>query len=115
MVTKFIKECIFFCKIAPMKYMIKIEQYMIPCTVKRIFGIDCLGCGTQRALIMVFNGDFTAAFQMFPAIYTTILFFIFVGLNFIDKSRNYHKIIISLAIINAVIMIANFINKILNT
>lgn len=89
----------------------KIEDYMIPCVNKTIFGVDCLGCGTQRAFALVLEGEFTEAFYMFPAIYTVLLFFITVGLHFIDKSRNYHKIIVSLAIINAVIMIISYFYK----
>jgi len=87
---------------------------MIPCMNKKLFGVECLGCGTQRALILLLRGEFTAAFHMFPAIFTTILFFGVLGLNFIDKSRNYHKTIISLAIINAIIMIVSYIYKMTN-
>lgn len=85
---------------------------MIPCLSKSLFGIECMGCGSQRAFVMVLKGDFADAFFMFPAIYTTILFFIAAALNFADRARNYHKIIISLAIANAVIMIVSFIFKI---
>ena len=92
----------------------KIEDFMIPCINKTLFGIDCFGCGTQRALLLVLKGEFAEAFYMFPAIYTTILFFIILGLNFIDKSRNYHKIIISLAIINAFIMVISYFYKLTN-
>jgi Protein of unknown function (DUF2752) len=91
-----------------------VEDYMIPCMNKSLFGLDCLGCGTQRALMLVLNGEFIKAFQMFPAIYTTILFFSFLGLNFIDKSRNYHKMIIILAITNAIIMIVSYFYKFSN-
>jgi len=91
-----------------------LEKYMIPCMNKKIFGIECLGCGTQRAFLLILKGEFTAAFFMFPAIYTTLLFFAFLALHFIDKSRKYHKIIIILAIINAVIMITSYIYKIKN-
>lgn len=84
---------------------------MIPCMNKKIFGVECLGCGTQRALLLVLNGEFKQAFFMFPAIYTTILFFIVLGLHFIDKTRNYHKVIISLAIANAIIMIVSYIYR----
>lgn len=87
------------------------EDYMLPCMNKSLFGVDCLGCGTQRAILLISKGEFIEAFYMFPAIYTTILFFLILGLNFIDKSRNYHKIIISLAILNAVIMIISYIYK----
>lgn len=91
-----------------------IEKYMIPCVNKKLFGVECLGCGAQRALLLVLKGEFNAAFHMFPAIFTTILFFIVLGFHFIDKSKNYHKIIISLAIINAIIMIVSYAYKMTN-
>lgn len=84
---------------------------MLPCLNKSIFGIDCLGCGTQRAIVLIGQGEFVKAFYMFPAIYTLLLFFAAVILNFIDLSRNYHKIMIGLAITNAFIMVASYILK----
>ncbi len=87
---------------------------MAPCMNKSLFGVDCLGCGTQRSLLLLLNGDFLAAFHLFPAIYTTLLLFTFLGLHFVDKSRSYHKIIIGLAIGNAVIMIIAYIYKMTN-
>lgn len=84
---------------------------MIPCMNKTLFGVECLGCGTQRAFLLVLRGDFLAAFYQFPAIYTTILFFGILALHFTDRSRNYHKIIIGLAVINAIIMIISYIYK----
>lgn len=87
---------------------------MLPCMNKKIFGVECLGCGTQRAFMLLLKGEFAEAFQMFPAIYTTLLLFFFIGLLLIDKKRNYHKIVITLAIINAVIMIFSYIYKISN-
>lgn len=84
---------------------------MIPCMNKQLFGVDCMGCGTQRALLLVLNGDFAKAFHLFPAIYTTLLFFGVLALHFLDKSRNYHKLIIGLAIVNASIMIVSYLYK----
>lgn len=84
---------------------------MLPCMNKELFGVECMGCGLQRSILMLFYGDFAAAFQMFPAVYTTLLFFAFVGLHFIDKSRNYLKIIVSLAIVNAIVMVVAYAIK----
>jgi hypothetical protein len=81
---------------------------------KSLFGIDCIGCGTQRSLLLLLNGEFTKAFYQFPAIYTTLLLFGLIGLHLIDKKRNYQIIIIGLAIINAIIMIISYIYKITN-
>ena len=91
-----------------------IEEYMLPCMNKSLFGIDCLGCGAQRSLLLLINGDFTNAFYQFPAIYTSLLLFGFIGLHFIDTSRDYQKIIIGMAITNAFIMIIAYIYKITN-
>ena len=88
------------------------EDYMLPCVNKKLFGVECMGCGTQRSINLLFNGDFIGAFKIFPPIYTLILFFIILFLHFIDKSRNYNKAIIYLVIINGIIMLTNYIYKI---
>lgn len=88
------------------------EEYMIPCLNKHLFGIECFGCGTQRSFLFLLKGDFVSAFHMFPAIYTTVLLFICIGLHFIDKSRNYHKAIIGLATINAIVMVVSYFYKV---
>ncbi|MDR6967241.1 hypothetical protein J2X31_001248 [Flavobacterium arsenatis] len=80
---------------------------------KQLFGFDCPGCGMQRSLALILKGQFADAFFMFPAIYTLVVFFGFIALHFLDKKRNYHKIIISLGIINGLIMIISYIYKIL--
>ena len=87
------------------------EEYMIPCFSKSLFGMECLGCGTQRAFMLVLRGEFILGFKMFPAIYTTIILFAFIALHFIDRSRNYHRLIVGFAILNAVIMIISYIYK----
>lgn len=89
----------------------KIEDFMLPCPTKKFFGIECFGCGTQRAIVLVFEGKFTEAFHMFPAVYTLLLFFSFVVVTFIDKKRNYGQILIFLGIINSLIMVFSYFYK----
>ena len=86
---------------------------MIPCMHKKLFGIDCMGCGIQRAIALIFEGDFVEAFHMYPAIYTLILFFASIFLHLVDKSRNYNKIIAGLAIVNGIIMAVSYFYKML--
>ena len=87
---------------------------MLPCMNKKLFGIDCPGCGAQRAAQLIFRGELLDAFTMFPAIYTTILLFLFIGVHLLDRTRDYQKIIIGIAILNAVIMIISYIYKMTN-
>ncbi|UUF12243.1 DUF2752 domain-containing protein [Flavobacterium panici] len=88
-----------------------LEKYMIPCLFKKLFGVECLGCGFQRSLFLLFQGEFSAAFKMYPAIYTTLLFLILLALYFLDKSRNYQKIIWKAAGINIIFMCLGYYYK----
>lgn len=85
-----------------------LEDYMLPCLNKKLFGVECFGCGSQRALLLVLEGRFSEAFHMFPAVYTLILFFGCIIISFFDKKRSYTAILISLAIVNAVIMVISY-------
>lgn len=87
------------------------EEYMLPCLNKKFFGIECFGCGIQRALVLLFQGEFKAAFLMFPAIYTLLPLLVLITLHYIDKSRNYHRFIVSLGIANAAIMVISYFVK----
>ena len=89
---------------------------MLPCLNKQLFGVECPGCGTQRAIAFLLEGEFYEAFKMFPAIYTLVLFFILLGLHLMDKKRNYTKLVIASAFLNAVVILgAYFIKIYLNT
>ena len=93
--------------------LMQLEDYMLPCLNKKLFGFDCLGCGMQRALLLIIKGDFIEAFKMYPAIYTILLFFILLIYNFFFKKKKVNsKIIYSLAIVNIIIIITSYIYKI---
>ncbi len=84
---------------------------MFPCISKTLFGIECLGCGFQRAFILVLQGNFEAAFKLYPAIYSCLIFILFIGLHFVDSKRNYKKSLTVLAILNGIIMIGGYYYK----
>lgn len=84
------------------------ENYMLPCLNKKLFGVECFGCGTQRAFLLLIEGRFSEAFHLFPAIYPMIFFFVFILINFIDRKRNYSMVIIGLGIVTAVTMVVSY-------
>jgi hypothetical protein len=90
---------------------LSLEDYMLPCLNKRFFGIDCLGCGLQRGFIHLIKGEFVAAFNIYPAIYTLVLLGIFLLLNFKFKFKNSRKIIITFAFINILIIVVSYFIK----
>ncbi|WP_339894731.1 DUF2752 domain-containing protein [uncultured Algibacter sp.] len=90
------------------------EDYMLPCLNKKFFGIECLGCGLQRAITLIFQGEFVAAFQMYPAIYSLIILFIYIGINIFFKFKHSNKIIGALAILTVATIIISYIIKLIN-
>ena len=85
------------------------EEYMLPCLNKKLLGFECFGCGIQRALALILDGEFIDAFYMYPAIYTLILLFGIIVINAFKNFRFGIKIISILAILNAVIMVTSFV------
>ncbi|MBP1167709.1 hypothetical protein JOE44_004593 [Chryseobacterium sp. PvR013] len=88
-----------------------IDDFMLTCPSKKFLGVECLGCGAQRAVVLVFEGKFAEAFQMYPAVYTLLIFFIILALSFIDKKRKYGNILLIMIIINLIIMVIGYIYK----
>ena len=87
------------------------EEYMLPCLNKQLFGVECLGCGIQRATALFFKGEFLAAFKMYPAIYTLMLLGLFLILTFFVKLKYKSVIKIALIILNILIVIVSYFIK----
>jgi hypothetical protein len=91
--------------------MSSFEEYMIPCFWKQTLGIECLGCGIQRSISLILDGDFVGAFYMYPAIYTLLALLLFLIVHLKFEFKNGHKIILSLFILNICIIIINYYLK----
>lgn len=87
------------------------EEFLLPCLNKEIFNMECYGCGGQRALLLVFDGEFIAAFKMFPAIYPLLFLLIFVFFNFFYKFKYDFSIKIGLILFTAAIIFINYTVK----
>ncbi len=87
------------------------EEYMLPCLNKQLFGIECMGCGLQRSFALFFKGEFIEAFYMYPAIYSLIMLFGFITVNTFRNFKYASKIIYILAALNGLIIVSNFIIK----
>lgn len=84
---------------------------MLPCLNKSLFGIDCTGCGAQRAAVYLVSGEFSKAFVMYPAIYPIAILLLFLVFNLFFKFRNDFVIKIGLIIFAAAVMIISYIIK----
>jgi len=94
-----------------MAILLELENYMLPCMNKQIFGIECPGCGIQRSLSLLLDGNFIDALKIYPAIYSLILLVGFIGASLIFNIRNSFKIKIYLLYLNAGIIIVSYVYK----
>ena len=90
------------------------DDYMLPCLNKQLFGMECLGCGIQRATLLLFRGDFLMAFKTYPAIYTLMILALFLIFNLFIKFKFDYRIKMGLIILNVIIVVTSYLIKIIN-
>ena len=91
-----------------------IEDNMLQCQFKEITGVDCPGCGFQRAVLLLLKGDFVGSFVMYPAL---LPFFVTFGLLFyqlIFKKEKGGLYIMYSFILSVLVMMVNLILNYLN-
>ena len=52
-----------------------LKAHLLPCPFKYLTGIDCPGCGFQRSLIALLQGDIAKSFALYPPAIPLLLFF----------------------------------------
>lgn len=95
-------------------FLLALDNYMLPCFSKQLFGMDCPGCGLQRAIIFLINGEFVAAFKMYPAIYTLILLAGTLISNRLVRLKYGNQLIIGFSIASVALILINFIFKLIH-
>ncbi|MGB0789194.1 MAG: DUF2752 domain-containing protein [Marinirhabdus sp.] len=88
-----------------------LDDMMLPCLNKQLFGVECLGCGMQRATILVFRGEFAAAFTIYPAIYTLFVLGVFLLFNLFIKFKYGYAIKVGLIAVNVLLIIVGYVLK----
>ncbi|MDR2622042.1 MAG: DUF2752 domain-containing protein [Dysgonamonadaceae bacterium] len=58
-----------------------IEDHLLTCPSKHFFHIDCPGCGLQRSVLALFEGDLVKSVQLYPATIPILFCFIFTALH----------------------------------
>jgi len=84
---------------------------MLPCLNKKLLGIDCMGCGLQRSVVLIFSGNFVEAFIMYPPIYPLLILLLFLIIDFFLNIKYSEVIKISLVCITFLTILINFTLK----
>jgi len=88
-----------------------LESNMASCFYKKNFGIDCPGCGMQRAFVELLKGNFVESFILYPALIPTIGMFLFLILHLIFKFEKGGVYLKYFFIFTVSIIVINFIYK----
>ncbi|MFO7924780.1 MAG: DUF2752 domain-containing protein [Bacteroidales bacterium] len=90
-----------------------LESIAQPCFYSSFLGVECPGCGMQRAFIELIRGNFRESLILYPALLPGILLIVLLVVHLIFKLQRGALFIKILFIINAFIMVLNYIYKIL--
>lgn len=87
------------------------DEFMLPCLTKSFLGFDCPGCGGQRSLWLLVQGNFSEAFFMYPPIYPLVMLGGLVVINKFLPLKKYSFFVSVLAAISVASIIINYIYK----
>ena len=71
-----------------MRLIAWLENNMLPCPYNKYLGLDCLGCGIQRAAIALLKGNVTESFYLYPALIPILLMLLLLSAHVIFKFKN---------------------------
>lgn len=90
------------------------EADMLPCMSKQLLGLECPGCGLQRAVALLLDGQLAESFVMYPGLYPMLLFFGFAALDRFANFRQGPRITSALGLLTAGAILVNYLLKIIN-
>jgi hypothetical protein len=65
---------------------------MLPCMSKQLIGLDCPGCGIQRSISFLLEGNISDSFLIYPGLFPGIFLFFFLIFDWFKDIRNGEQI-----------------------
>ena len=91
-----------------------VNDHLITCPFKYHFGLDCPGCGLQRSMVALAQGDIPQSFSLYPASIPIIALVLFVPLHLKFYFKKGASVVKILYVAIAIIIVLNYIYKIVN-
>jgi hypothetical protein len=88
-----------------------LQKHMLPCPFKYVTGIDCPGCGFQRSVVQLLQGNFAQSWALYPG---TVPLIILALIYWLDKRYNFDPkqyIKTPLAVITGCLLLVSYIIK----
>lgn len=90
-----------------------LQNHLIACPFKAVTGIDCPGCGFQRSLIALFQGDLYKSWSFYPPTIPIILLFAIVGVLYKFPVKHQSSILKCLCMVVGNFILISYIHKML--
>lgn len=87
------------------------DSWMLPCMTKQVIGMDCPGCGIQRSISLLLQGDVIDSFLMYPGLIPIIVLFGFLIFDLFVSIRHSETIKLWATIITIGTIITSYIIK----
>lgn len=87
---------------------------MVDCSWKHEFGVDCLTCGFQRSVHLLFHGEFVESFLMFPATIPFITTLIIAAVHIFRGLKHGPGLIVATFSLTALLIVVNYVVKVSN-
>lgn len=88
-----------------------LESHLSTCPFHKYLGIDCLGCGMQRAFIELLKGNLKESIQQYPALIPMLLLISFLIIHLKFRLRWGALILKSLFMMCVCIIVFSYIYK----
>lgn len=87
------------------------EKHLFFCSVKSLLGIECPGCGMQRAFVALLRGHLAESLSLNASLLPFLVTILFTVLHLVFGFKNGARWIVILFSITVIVMLTNFVVK----
>jgi hypothetical protein len=91
-----------------------IERHFLSCSFKSLLGMECPGCGMQRAFVALLRGDLFLSLSLNPSLIPFIITIAYAAAHLLTGFRNGARNIVWLFSFTVLVMVVNFVIKLLS-
>lgn len=68
---------LYYARSCSLAFIAWLQDHLLPCPFKYFTGVDCPGCGFQRAVVALLKGNIAQSFSFYPAAIPLLLIFMY--------------------------------------
>ncbi|OUS21664.1 hypothetical protein A9Q93_00285 [Nonlabens dokdonensis] len=87
------------------------DSWMLPCMSKQLMGMDCPGCGIQRSISFLLQGNIVDSFLMYPGLFPGIFLFVFLIVDWFKDFKHGEQIKLWATILTIGTIVSSYLIK----